>query len=249
MSTICPTCGHIFYDYKHKHKIFCSQLCYFEDKIAVVNCKGCNIPFVKRRAAHTLYCSAKCGFKHRQKRNDPTKSKTKNCEECNKPFKSWTYRNTRYCSIRCARNADRKPDNFTNMYCETCGNEYKIHKGVLKTRKSRFCSRVCYAEGMSRERQGENNVNYRGGTVRYRGRNWSKQKRAAMKRDNYKCQICGVNVKSLRKWGYAVHHIKPYREFDGDYKAANQLSNLITLCRHCHGKVEHGGYLCPHPNH
>lgn len=33
-----------------------------------------------------------------------------------------------------------------------------------------------------------------------------------------------------------VHHIKPLKEFGGDYVAANQPANLITLCTVCHGR-------------
>lgn len=44
------------------------------------------------------------------------------------------------------------------------------------------------------------------------------------KRDNYKCKICG------KKKQVSVHHI--------DYnKANNKFSNLISLCRRCHGRT------------
>jgi predicted HNH restriction endonuclease len=40
--------------------------------------------------------------------------------------------------------------------------------------------------------------------------------------------------------GYSldVHHIVPFRTFKGDWRKANELSNLITLCRNCHRKAE-----------
>ena len=95
-------------------------------------------------------------------------------------------------------------------------------------------------------RRGANNINYRGGTIKGRGQNWGHQKRQVLKRDNYKCQICGKKI-DRKKWDFGVHHIKPYREFNGDYEAANQLSNLITLCRKCHAKVEMAHLPCPRP--
>ncbi|WP_431731888.1 HNH endonuclease [Bacillus timonensis] len=34
-----------------------------------------------------------------------------------------------------------------------------------------------------------------------------------------------------------MHHIIPFREFDGDWKSANKLSNLVSLCEYpCHRK-------------
>jgi predicted HNH restriction endonuclease len=35
-----------------------------------------------------------------------------------------------------------------------------------------------------------------------------------------------------------VHHLIPYRTFNGDYLAANRLANLISVCRPCHWKRE-----------
>ncbi len=50
----------------------------------------------------------------------------------------------------------------------------------------------------------------------------------ALKRDDYTCQICGKKVAKPD-----VHHKIPLR-LDG----TNEESNLITLCRPCHGKEE-----------
>jgi predicted HNH restriction endonuclease len=44
-----------------------------------------------------------------------------------------------------------------------------------------------------------------------------------------------------------VHHIRPYKEFNGNYWEANDLRNLITLCYTCHHKVERSGLPCPQP--
>jgi hypothetical protein len=56
-----------------------------------------------------------------------------------------------------------------------------------------------------------------------------------LERDNYTCKKCG---KTHHETKLCVHHI------DGMGKGAeiknNKMSNLITLCYHCHGKI-HGG--------
>jgi 5-methylcytosine-specific restriction endonuclease McrA len=67
---------------------------------------------------------------------------------------------------------------------------------------------------------------------KYRGENWKEAREDALVRDSRKCRTCGS------KRGLAVHHIRAYREFRGDYLAANQLSNLKTLCGSCHAKEE-----------
>lgn len=40
--------------------------------------------------------------------------------------------------------------------------------------------------------------------------------------------------------GLSVHHIVPLSE---DYERRLDAGNLITLCRFCHAKAEHGGIL------
>lgn len=57
------------------------------------------------------------------------------------------------------------------------------------------------------------------------------------KRDNYCCQLCGTEIKESRRikinpnkiW-LLVHHIN-------HSKKNNNISNLITLCNHCHARI------------
>lgn len=79
-----------------------------------------------------------------------------------------------------------------------------------------------------------------------RGPNWNSQRKKALLRDGRQCQVCGKNVNRI-PYDYNVHHIRPFREFGADYVSANHLSNLITLCCHCHRKVESGQLACPIP--
>jgi len=98
---------------------------------------------------------------------------------------------------------------------------------------------------MGRTFAGKNNPSWKGGKVKYYGPNWPRQQRAARRRDNYTCQVCGIAQKKAGR-SLDVHHIKPFRSFgyipdeNDNYLQANALTNLITLCRSCHKKAESG---------
>lgn len=84
-----------------------------------------------------------------------------------------------------------------------------------------------YIDGRSRER------NY-GGAI------WQRARRKALRRDAHKCRRCSTDEdEHLAEYGRGleVHHIVPFRTFD-ELEPAHELSNLITLCRPCHKKME-----------
>jgi DEAD/DEAH box helicase domain-containing protein len=66
------------------------------------------------------------------------------------------------------------------------------------------------------------------------GPNWPAQRNRTRARDGYCCQICGASEHDRE---HDVHHKVPFRTFDS-YQQANQLANLITLCRSCHRQAE-----------
>jgi DEAD/DEAH box helicase domain-containing protein len=66
------------------------------------------------------------------------------------------------------------------------------------------------------------------------GPNWSSQRDQARVRDQYRCQICGAPEQGR---SHDVHHKIPFRTF-ASYRQANQLANLVTLCRPCHRRAE-----------
>lgn len=93
--------------------------------------------------------------------------------------------------------------------------------------------------------EAENHPNWNGGREGYYGPNWYRQRRRARRRDEYKCQRCGTGEsehKEEHDEELHVHHITPIKEFkEGDsinYGLANELKNLITLCRGCHQDLE-----------
>ena len=74
------------------------------------------------------------------------------------------------------------------------------------------------------------------------GPNWNEQRRRVRERDRYRCRNCGLPETPGRE--HDVHHLLPFRTFDyrpgenENYRAANALANLITLCPECHHRLE-----------
>ena len=60
--------------------------------------------------------------------------------------------------------------------------------------------------------------------------NWDELRERVYKRDEYRCQNCGISNVKLH-----CHHIVPLNK-----GGTNNLSNLITLCEDCHAKVHPG---------
>lgn len=94
-------------------------------------------------------------------------------------------------------------------------------------------------------RPGSQHPNWKGGKPDYYGPSWYQARRDALDRDDHRCQRCGLSEPEAKERytnGLNVHHIRPAVEFkDGgefDHEAANELSNLITLCHGCHKKLE-----------
>ncbi len=74
------------------------------------------------------------------------------------------------------------------------------------------------------------------------GPNWQQQRQLVLQRDDYRCRTCGAaGDTSLH-----IHHIRPFREYgyipgeNENYRVANKVDNLITLCPSCHRRAEAG---------
>jgi DEAD/DEAH box helicase domain-containing protein len=79
------------------------------------------------------------------------------------------------------------------------------------------------------------------------GPNWQAQRERVRARDRYRCTACGQPEAPGQE--HDVHHRIPFRTFgyvDGvneHYLSANQLDNLVLLCRTCHRRLETAGRL------
>lgn len=131
------------------------------------------------------------------------------------------------------------------VHCAFCSNSLRRGKDVLRKRHRHFCNHECYGNWMSAHQTGINSPSWRGGWQSYYGPNWHNQRKKALERDGHKCQICGKSRIILGKEP-DVHHIRSFREYgyipdeNENYRQANRLSNLISLCPSCHHQAEHG---------
>lgn len=143
-----------------------------------------------------------------------------------------------FMSTQTGPEARRWQGGKVTIECRTCGDE-KLVKPA-KVSESRFCSQECMIEWRSDQFSGENHPRWRGGYERYYGPNWRRQRKRALERDGYQCQICGMDkTEHDQEYGCnpTVHHKTRFGDFD-NYERANELDNLITLCRRCHGLIE-----------
>jgi hypothetical protein len=98
----------------------------------------------------------------------------------------------------------------------------------------KFITKDSYKKA-SKSNSGINHWNWKGGVtpliIQKNNKNdWKILREKVYERDGRKCRICGASDKRLN-----AHHINPWRLSKDD-----SLKNLITVCCHCHGKLEHG---------
>ncbi len=232
--------------------------------MSIVNCDNCGKSIerpphkIKRNKHH--FCSVECraeGQKEYQKgeKHHNYNSVIVKCTYCAEPVKrakgyAETYNNL-FCNMECygkwmSENlVGKKHPRWSRIkvLCKVCGEILYRQPNRIKRTKHHLCSRECTNEwnSISGIHAGPNNPRWKGGcntgTVSY-GPNWTRQKKVVRRRDNYICQYCS---RSEKHRAHDVHHIIPFREFGIErYKEANQLRNLVTLCRKCHFKSEDG---------
>lgn len=74
------------------------------------------------------------------------------------------------------------------------------------------------------------------------GPNWAEQRARVRARDRCRCTRCGAAEPPGRE--HDVHHLVPFRVFgyvrglNENYVQANQLDNLVLVCRSCHQRIE-----------
>lgn len=110
-----------------------------------------------------------------------------------------------------------------------CGEILRVTDAEVRYRSTgrMFANREHYEDWFL----GENTPFWRGeGNPYYRGPNWNAQRKKARKRDGFKCTCCGATD------ALVVHHIVSFYYF-AEYREANDLNNLTTLCRSCHGQA------------
>jgi hypothetical protein len=156
---------------------------------------------------------------------------SKICPTCENSFTVYrSLDDQKYCSRRCDPHY-QKPR--VKLVCENCGGQFEERPCRIR---ARFCKDACKIDFLAKTFSGSKSPHWTGGGVGYYGPNWKRQRRRARRRDGNKCIECG---EPRKKRNLVVAHIVPFREFGlGRYLEANDLSNLMTLCRSCHLKFD-----------
>lgn len=143
-------------------------------------------------------------------------------------------RQCKQCEWKGPRN---RPQGGMLYTCPVCSTQFYRLDSRLKGDGPPTCSRSTRAKiaAKAKQRTGPRAWNWRGGKEPYYGPNWYEQARKTRERDRHTCQDCGHRQARPR---LDVHHLRPRRLFNGDHIAANDLSNLVTLCRTCHARRE-----------
>lgn len=188
----------------------------------------------RRNKTGVFYCSYECQRDHRRKQKQYSI-----CPICGRSFYAKPYMKRRLkvneqltCSPECRRAALGWESKL--LYCDWCGEGFRRRNALINGHN--FCSRECMGNWQSANVKGESSPSWQGGYQPYYGADWKTNRRAAKKRDNRTCQACGSHQSGLSHT-LEVHHIKPVRLFDNP-NDANELSNLVTLCRPCHVKAD-----------
>lgn len=242
---ICEYCGGEFQvnpsAIKFNRSAFCSKRCFYAstDKRIERVCEYCQSTFkAQADKIHRKFCSMDC-MRQAKKQIDCT---CENCEKIFQVFASEVRRgNGKFCSKECSRENQRKT---IESSCKYCGANFQTIPSRIRRGGGKFCCEKCYTNWKSKNERGENHPLWKGGNIDY-GPNWEEQRAKALKRDNYTCRHCGKKKPIFGK-NHDVHHIIAMREFgyslekNDHYMTANELTNLITLCRKCHREVEAG---------
>lgn len=172
------------------------------------------------------------------------------CEYCGETYSKPQSQavDSRFCSAPCRdiaigltqRGENNPTYNRTEVTCAQCGTIFLRIQSHAQRDQNHFCDQDCKAKWQEQHQCGENNPAWAGGDIDSYGPNWKSQRREARKRDAYRCQVCDISEKKMRR-ELEVHHIIKFRIFGIErYLEANHLSNLITLCPRCHRAAEAG---------
>lgn len=249
--TYCADCGKAISDYRHQRCTDCFSKSRITAPRACLSC-GESKPNGERFRGASGMCR-KCQYqiygKEKRLRENQRRLAEKaimNCLECGKK----SHREKGFLNGVCHKCVvsinNKKRRTSVTLACPVCQESFEVQQHKIRNAKNTdnlFCSKKCYGKYCQENITGAKVPNWRGGAVKYYGPNWKQQQRLCRKRANYICQNCGkTHIENRRAMD--VHHIKPFKSFgyipgqNDNYLLANDLSNLMALCRSCHLLLE-----------
>lgn len=233
----CPSCDKRFYSTtgvkQHHARTHGESIAY-----TTTDCDQCGADIevedciIEQQEHH--FCDRECSSKWQENRVE------KECEVCGVVFDVIKFREdtatccSRECRIEKTRLiTDEERYNYkTQSYeCKECGDTVERSPSMVCSEDRVFCSDDCFNEFR------------RNGYEQYYGKNWNKQRRKALKRDQYRCQVCGKTPVDLYREP-DVHHLKKIEWYKERYdepvwwQKGNRIDNLVTYCQSCHAKWE-----------
>jgi len=166
------------------------------------------------------------------------------CDHCKKTFKT-QHKHQKCCSRQCAfeyvevngLKAKEKHWNWNGgkivVKCDYCGKEAKKKKGQSEKYKNLYCSRQCAGKHAEETGKfvGENSTSYNPDLTdedredRRKKPEHKKWVKEVMKKDNYRCVICGEKGK------IQAHHLDGYNWCK---EKRTDVNNGVTLCKKEH---------------
>lgn len=227
-----------------------------------IKCDYCGKIFNKKPSlierSDNDFCSNSCKGKWTAGERHPQYDQIEvNCANCGEgktvPPSQYEKTNNHFCNAKCQAEYEDRSGQANSAWmggkkkvcCTQCGNFLEVHSYRFEDGKDFFCDVDCRGNWATESFSGENHPLWEGYSENY-GEDWLKLRNKARKRDDGKCQICGIDKEQLGKWP-DVHHIEPVKSFE-EPEQANFLDNLVCLCSSCHGKVEQGEIIEPKIN-
>jgi len=149
------------------------------------------------------------------------------CEICGKVMDKKDYPHYSYAQFEsrrfCSKQCKCKDKDYRELMDTVLRNQVKTEKQIDQCKEMGKSNNGKHNSKETEFKCEEQNPNWKGGTEKYRGKDWKIQREKALKRDGYACRRCDT------KDNLTVHHLTRYSK-----SKDNSLDNLITLCRRCH---------------
>jgi hypothetical protein len=162
------------------------------------------------------------------------------CKHCNEDiiakYGAMNKKKRTFCSHSCRTSWQNTNTPKTERQIQSIKSIGQLRKGI----KESLSTRLAKSQALS----GVNHWNWQGGSTEknrkernsLQARMW---KRAVWERDNWTCQCCGDRSGNGHTVFLEAHHIKTWCLYP---ELRYEVTNGITMCKHCHKKTDNFGY-------